>query len=118
MLEKVERAARLLDLYKGIISGKQRLMCSQYFLDNLSLSEIAENHGITRQAVHDGIERGMETMEAAERSLKLMEKSDKLIGIVERIAGLSSIIHDEAIRKKIEGIVADIEAVTEDQSEE
>lgn len=118
MLEKVERAARLLDLYKGIISDKQRMMCSQYFLDNLSLSEIAENEGISRQAVHDGIERGMETMEAAERSLRLIEKSDKLTGIADEIRNLAAVVKDEGISEKLRGIISRIDAVTEGQTEE
>ncbi|HOH10290.1 MAG TPA: hypothetical protein PLI10_04670 [Bacillota bacterium] len=85
MLDKVERIARLLDLYKGIISEKQGNMCSRYFLDNLSLSEIAENEGISRQAVHDGIERGIESLEAADTSLRLIERSDRLSKIAEKI---------------------------------
>lgn len=85
MLDKVERIARLLDLYKGIISEKQGNMCSRYFLDNLSLSEIAENEGISRQAVHDGIERGIESLEAADTSLRLIERLDRLSKIAEKI---------------------------------
>ncbi|HOA15017.1 MAG TPA: hypothetical protein PLT03_07305 [Bacillota bacterium] len=118
MLEKFERAARLLDLYKGIISDKQRMMCSQYFLDNLSLSEIAENEGISRQAVHDGIERGIETMEAAERSLRLIEKSDKLIEILEEIKCLAASVKDEEISGKLLSIISGIDAVTGEKTEE
>ncbi|HPU95482.1 MAG TPA: hypothetical protein PK488_01260 [Bacillota bacterium] len=90
MLDKVERIARLLDLYKGIVSEKQGNMCSRYFLDNLSLSEIADNEGVSRQAVHDGIERGIESLEAADSSLRLIEISDRLSRVAERMNKLAS----------------------------
>lgn len=47
----------LLDTYGEFLSEKQRLVCELYFNEDLSLSEIAENEGITRQGVNDLIKR-------------------------------------------------------------
>ena len=48
----------LLDVYGAFLSKKCREIMEHYFNDDLSLSEIAENEGITRQAVSDIIRRG------------------------------------------------------------
>ncbi|MBR5922531.1 MAG: DNA-binding protein [Clostridia bacterium] len=48
----------LLDVYGAFLSEKQREMMSHYYNDDLSLAEIAENEGTTRQAVSDIIRRG------------------------------------------------------------
>ena len=48
----------LLDFYGDVLTDKQREVMEQYYNDDLSLAEIAENFGITRQGVRDSIKRG------------------------------------------------------------
>ena len=48
----------LLDFYGEVLTDKQREMMSQYYHDDLSLSEIGENFGITRQGARDAIKHG------------------------------------------------------------
>lgn len=48
----------LLDFYGNVLTEKQRDVMEQYYNDDLSLSEIGENFGITRQGVRDSIKRG------------------------------------------------------------
>ena len=48
----------LLDFYGDVLTEKQRDVMEQYYNDDLSLAEIAENFGITRQGVRDAIKRG------------------------------------------------------------
>ena len=47
----------LLDFYGDMLTEKQREVIEYYYNDDLSLSEIAENEGITRQGVRDAIKR-------------------------------------------------------------
>ena len=47
----------LLDFYGDVLTDKQRDVMEQYYNDDLSLAEIAENFGITRQGVRDAIKR-------------------------------------------------------------
>ena len=47
----------LLDFYGEVLTEKQRDGMEQYYNDDLSLSEIADNAGITRQGVRDSIKR-------------------------------------------------------------
>jgi len=45
----------LLDFYGSMLTEKQRIMIEYYYNDDLSLAEIADNEGITRQGVRDSI---------------------------------------------------------------
>ncbi|MBQ6569476.1 MAG: YlxM family DNA-binding protein [Clostridia bacterium] len=64
----------LLDFYGEMLTQKQRDMIDFYYNDDLSLSEIAENEGITRQGVHDSIKRAEQQMYEMEERLHLCEK--------------------------------------------
>ncbi len=48
----------LLDFYGDMLTEKQRDVMEQYYNDDLSLAEIAQGFGITRQGVRDSIKRG------------------------------------------------------------
>lgn len=52
----------LLDFYGEVLTEKQRDVMYQYYNEDLSLAEIAENFGITRQGVRDAIKRGEATL--------------------------------------------------------
>jgi len=47
----------LLDFYGPVLTDKQRVILTEYYDEDLSLAEIAENLGITRQGVRDAIKR-------------------------------------------------------------
>ena len=77
--------ALLFDFYGEMLTEKQRDVVELYYDDDLSLSEIAENEGITRQGVRDSIKR-------AETQLTDMEER---LGLVKRF---------REMREKLEGI--------------
>ena len=56
----------LLDFYGEVLTPKQREMLRQYYYDDLSLSEIGENFGITRQGARDAIKHGETTLKELE----------------------------------------------------
>ncbi len=56
----------LLDVYGRFLSEKQKNLTEHYYNEDLSLSEIAENEGITRQGVSDNIRRAENKMKAWE----------------------------------------------------
>ena len=68
----------LLDVYGFCLNEKQRSVISYYYDDDLSLSEIAENEGITRQGVADLIKRSEAQLRALEESCHYCEKFLKL----------------------------------------
>ena len=66
----------LLDIYGELLTEKQRDMLELYYNDDLSLAEIAEYYGISRQGVHDSIKRGEESLNEYERVLGLRAQQD------------------------------------------
>ena len=56
-MEKNLNVSILLDFYGAMLTEKQREAVEYYYNDDLSLSEIADNQGISRQGVRDAIKR-------------------------------------------------------------
>ena len=90
------RIALLLDYYGELLTPKQQQVISFYYNDDLSLSEIAQNEGITRQGVRDAIKRGEEELRNFEEKL----------GMAARFAEF------EAFSVRLETILASSEAET------
>ena len=59
----------LLDFYGEVLTPKQREMLRQYYNDDLSLSEIGENFGITRQGARDAIKHGETALKELEEKV-------------------------------------------------
>lgn len=88
----------LLDIYGRFLSEKQRTLTEYYYNDDLSLSEIAENEGITRQGVCDNIKR-------AEMKMLSWEAE---CGYCEKISKLKTLSEDEGNMEEIIGIINDL----------
>ncbi len=74
MLEKTTRMNYLFDFYQSLLTQKQRSYMSLYYLDDLSLGEIAEEFDVSRQAVYDNIKRTEAMLEEYEEKLMLLHK--------------------------------------------
>ena len=79
---KTYKMTMLLDFYGDLLTEKQRAYFDQYYNEDLSLSEIAENAGISRQGVRDMIVRA----EAA-----LLQYEEKT-GMIRRLLEIQAII--------------------------
>ena len=64
----------LLDIYGGLLTEKQRAFLEFYYNDDLSLAEIAENEGITRQGVYDIVKRAKDQLVNYEKKLLINER--------------------------------------------
>ena len=74
----------LFEIYKGLLTDKQREMFfSHYFLD-LSYAEIAETEGNNRQSVYDAIKKVKVKLDEYESELKLKEKFDSIKKVCEQ----------------------------------
>ena len=76
MLGKMLRMAALFDVYGALLTERQREMCCLYYLNDYSLSEISELHGVSRQAIHDTLVRSEQAMEEYEKQFGLIRCSD------------------------------------------
>lgn len=77
MIEKLMRIGMLYDFYGALLTDKQRSYLEMHYLNDLSLSEIADEAGISRQAVHDILRRAENLLEEYERQLRLVERHQK-----------------------------------------
>ena len=77
-MEKNVRMAILFDYYGEMLTDKQKEYFDLYYSENLSLSEIAENDGISRQGVRDVIVRAESIMEDAETKLGMIRQHQEL----------------------------------------
>lgn len=70
--------AMLLDCYGPLLTEKQGEMMRLRVEEDLSLSEIAESFGVSRQAVHDALRKAEKTLTDMEGKLRLVEKYRRL----------------------------------------
>lgn len=88
MLEKTTRVNFLYDFYQTLLTDKQRVYMQLYYLDDLSLGEIAEEYGVSRQAVYDNVRRTEAMLEDYEIKLQLFSKFQNRMEIIEKLETL------------------------------
>ena len=69
-----EEYSMLYDFYGALLSERQREVFELYYEDNLSLSEIGANIGVSRQAVHIAVSKAGGELESYEEKLGLIAK--------------------------------------------
>ncbi len=84
-MEKKLEVIELLDTYGLLLTKRQRQVMEDYYNYDLSLSEIADNYGISRQAVNDALK-------AAEKSIYRYEK---ILNLNKIHKGLNKALHAE-----------------------
>ena len=97
-MEKRDYYIILYDFYSSLFSDKQREYFEDYYFNNLSLSEISENMGISRNAIHKSIKLIEKKLLFYEENLSLYEKSVKLKNIIDKV-------EDKNIRDVLEGLL-------------
>lgn len=97
-LQERERINRLLTIYgKSLSPLKYQDLCS-YYRDDLSLSEIAENRHVSRNAVHLNLKQGEKELEKMEKTLHIYEHS---MTIYKELEAIDSDTSDEEIHRII-----------------
>ncbi|MGR5985181.1 putative DNA-binding protein [Bacillus cytotoxicus] len=97
----------LFDFYQSLLTQKQRSYMSLYYLDDLSLGEIAEEFDVSRQAVYDNIKRTEAMLEEYEEKLMLLHKFQARRQLVAELKQL--INEEEHVNDKMKQVVEDIE---------
>ena len=77
-MEKNFYYAELFEIYKSLLTEKQKEVFEMHFLLDFSLSEISEEKGISRQNVNDAIKGAKKKLDELESLLKLKQKHDAL----------------------------------------
>ena len=88
----------LYDIYSELLTDKQKEYFEYYYFDNLSLSEIAENKDVSRNAVHKQIKETEEKLNHYENVLEIDKKNKAILKITKEI-------NDEKLIKELEKLI-------------
>lgn len=72
----------LYDYYKELFTDKQRMYFEDYYFNDLSLSEIAENNSVSRNAVFNQLKIMEEKLIELEECLKMHERKKKIMNLL------------------------------------
>lgn len=116
VMNKILEQALLYDFYGELLTTHQKEVYEQFILDDLSLSEIAESAGISRQGVHDLIRRCQRALEGYENKLHLVER---FLSVKEKVGEIGEILDEwEREKKNPEEIVGRIRRISDTIIEE
>lgn len=97
-MEDVIYYNNLYDFYGCLLTDKQREYFEDYYFNNLSLAEMAENYEVSRNAIFKQLHIVTDKLVEYENKLKLYEKKEKLVRIIEKVS-------DESLKSKLEELV-------------
>ena len=114
MNRKVE-ISMLCQIYGKLLTEKQLNILDNYYNLDLSLSEIAENENITRQAVRDIMKKGENKLFEFEEKLEIMKKTqrqeEKIADILSELTKIQTKFTDEQISEILEHIKEELNCV-------
>lgn len=94
-MEKIVEQGLLYDFYGELLTEHQRRIYEDVVFNDMSLSEIAEEQGISRQGVHDLVRRCDRALLGYEEKLHLMEK---FVRIKETVARIDAVTNEDAVK--------------------
>ena len=102
ILDKFVEIANLFEIYSSLLSEKQKEYLEEHFENDLSLSEIAKNNNVSRQAIYDNIKRGIALLYDYEDKLKFYQIKKN---IREELMNLKENYTKEKLEKIIENLL-------------
>ena len=93
--------AILIDFYGEMLTAKHRDFLEYYYTDDLSLSEIAENEGITRQGVRDAIKRAETQLNEMESRLGMAKRFEDMRSSLNEIIDCANQIAEYNLRHSL-----------------
>lgn len=102
ILDKFVEIANLFEIYSSLLSEKQKEYLEDHFENDLSLSEIAKNNNVSRQAIYDNIKRGIVLLYDYEDKLKFYQIKKN---IREELMNLKENYTKEKLEKIIENLL-------------
>lgn len=118
MVDAIAKASLLYDFYGALLTEKQRQVMALYHEENLSLSEIAQEFGISRQAVHDTLKKAEQALEDYDNKLNLIDKlvkTEEAIALIdeeiEELQKFASVKEDSQTVEKLDKIKSIIDSL-------
>lgn len=72
----------LFDIYGPLLTKRQREICSLYFEEDFSYTEISESLGISRAAVQDSLKKSMTQLHKYEDTIQYVTKRKKIVSLL------------------------------------
>lgn len=94
-MERQIYLGNLFAIYGDLFTKKQQVCFEDYYFNNLTLSEMSENYGITRNAIHKRLKETEEKLLFYENTLRIYEKNKKILALIQ----------DKTLKEKIEEIL-------------
>ena len=106
-MDKIKKTVRynsLLQIYGSLLSKTQYAFADAYFSYDLSLSEIAEAHNVSRSAVEDAIKKALTKLDEYEKNLKVLKNNEEILSLIEKAKDLEG-TEKIKVLEEIEGII-------------
>ena len=111
-MEKNVRVSMLMNIYGKLLTEKQYEVLDNYYNSDLSLSEIAENLNITRQAVRDNIKKGENKLFEFEEKLEIMkttlQQEKKINSVLSELTKLQTNSSDKQVQRVLNRIMQEL----------
>ena len=108
-LEKTLKMNQLFSFYGELLTSKQKQYMSDYYEEDYTLAEIADNYNVSRQAIYDNLKRTEDTLMDYENKLHLVEEFDRRREALNNIKKYleENYKEDEQINKLIKDVIQD-----------
>lgn len=107
-MEKNVEISILNEIYGKLLTKKQKEIINDYYNNDLSLSEIAENQNITRQAIRDILKKGENKLLEYEQKLgfmkRMLNQEKKIEKVLSELTKIQNTYSDEQIAIVLENI--------------
>lgn len=107
-MEKNVKVSILCQIYGKMLTEKQYNFLNDYYNNDYSLSEIAENYQITRQAVRDNIVKGEKKLFELEEKLGIMKRTqnqeEQIVKILSELTKIQTKFSDDKIANILENV--------------
>jgi predicted DNA-binding protein YlxM (UPF0122 family) len=113
MFEKNMKIAYLIDFYEDLLDAHVSSVMRAYYDDDLSLAEIAEGEGISRQGVRHIIKKGEEEILFLDSKLALAKRHEELLSVCASLSNIKErLMQEDAFVGDAEEISRIIEVIT------
>lgn len=114
-MDKWMEMSHLLDFYGGLLSERQRVVAQYTYNQDLSLSEISQLMGISRQAVSENLRRADTSLAGYEQALGLKERFTYLEREIGEIAASLEVLTDA--REEMQPLINRLRALSSEEGE-
>lgn len=107
-MEKIVEQGMLYDFYGSLLTRHQQEVYERIVYDNLSLSEVAEEEGVSKQAVHDLVRRCTSAMQEYEAKLGMIRRFEKVREDARALRKAAETDEDALLRRQVTELAGQI----------